>query len=54
MQTQISDFSDVIYNTSLSRNTKILDYFAPQKWDIYVCSMCLHYSVSGFTDNQPC
>ena len=46
-QTKISDFSGVIYTTSknelkmvwLSRNTKILDSFLPQKMEVYACSI---------------
>ena len=34
----------------LSRNTKVLYSFLPQKLEVYICSM---YSVFGFTDNQP-
>ena len=61
-RTKISDFSGVIYTTSknelkmiwLSRNTKILDSFLPQKMEVYACSIWSSYSVSEFTDNQPC
>ena len=38
----------------LSRNTKVLDSFPPQKWEVYACSMWSGYLVFGFTDDQPC
>ena len=57
-QTTISDFSDVIYTASknelkmmwLSRTTKVLDSFSPQKWKVNTCSLWSGYSVFGFTD----
>ena len=52
-QTNISDFSNVIYTTSknelkmmwLSRNTKLLDSFPHQKWGVKACYMWPGYLV---------
>ena len=49
------DLSDVIYTTSryelkmmwLSGNTKVLDSFPPQKWEVNACSIWSGYSVFG-------
>ena len=38
----------------LNRNTKVLDSFSPQKWEVDACAMWSVYSVLGFTDNHPC
>ena len=58
-QTKNSDFSDVIYITSknefkimwLSQNTKAMDSFLPQKWEVHTCSIWSGYSVFGFLVN---
>ena len=38
----------------LNRNTKLLEFFPPQKWDVNAYSMWSSYSMFGFTDSQPC
>ena len=38
----------------LNRNTKLLDSFPPQKWEVKACSMWSGYSVFKFIDSQPC
>ena len=61
-QTKISYYSDVIDAAIknelkmmwLSRKTKLLDSFSPQKWEVSGCSMWSGYSVFGSTNIQSC
>ena len=38
----------------LSRNTKVLNSYFPQNWQVYLCFIWSGNSVFGFTDNRLC